>query len=106
MQGHPVAHAPYEALEGRISSFGADAKGRVRGSSGSIPGYDGGPVFSYEKKLLGMNVGVESLPFMTTNRRTLPNESMNEAPITFSSLSIIVPIYHIVAKYYGSPDLE
>lgn len=102
LKGYPNSESGYHALEGVFSTTERDDKGRMRGSSGSIRGYNGGPIFNYKGELLGINVANESpAKFVGFNGSNTVNDIINEINVTFPSLSIIVPTYYLAAKYHS-----
>ncbi|KAI6173703.1 hypothetical protein M3Y98_01110300 [Aphelenchoides besseyi] len=94
--GYPNVSSSYQALEGIFSSVQLNSKGRMRGSSGSQPGYSGGPIFNYKGELLGINVANESsTKFIGLSGRTMMDELFNEINAAFLSRSVIVPVYYL-----------
>jgi hypothetical protein len=71
----------------------------MRGSSGSQPGYSGGPIFNYKGELLGINVANESpRKFIGINGESTVNELFSKISDSFPPLSVIVPACYFIVR--------
>lgn len=69
----------------------------MRGSSGSLRGYSGGPIFNYAGDILGINVANVSFP-KSLDLTKPATDLLEEAPSVYPPLSVIVPVYYCASS--------
>uniref|UniRef100_A0AC34PWC1 Uncharacterized protein n=1 Tax=Panagrolaimus sp. JU765 TaxID=591449 RepID=A0AC34PWC1_9BILA len=86
--GYPYGNNEIQGLKGVIPGGKADDRRLLKGPSGNLLGFNGGPLFNHNGELLGINVENEF--------HIQPFDARKELSSTHPTSSIIIPLYDLI----------